>query len=69
MTFSEHLLQLRTERNLLQKDIAKAIGIATKTYQRYEYGEREPDLSTLIALADYYGLSLDELVCRAFPKK
>ena len=69
MTFCEHLLKLRTERNLYQKDVAKAIGIVTKTYQRYEYGEREPDLSTLIALADYYNISLDDLACREFSKK
>ena len=68
MTFSEHLLELRLQNGLSQKGIAQAIGIAVKTYQRYEYGEREPDLSTLIALADYYDLSLDLLVCREFPK-
>ena len=64
MTFSEHLLNLRTARNLSQKDIAEATGLAVHTYQRYEYGEREPQLSTLINLADFYDLSLDELVCR-----
>ena len=69
MTFSEHLLELRLQNGLSQKGIAQAIGIVVKTYQRYEYGEREPDLSTLIALADYYHLSLDDLVCREFPPK
>ena len=64
MTFCEHLLKLRTERGLSQKELAKEVGISTLTYQRYEYGEREPKLSALIALADYYNLSLDELVCR-----
>ena len=64
MTFSEHLSELRKERNLLQKDVAKEIGVALRAYQRYEYGEREPQLSVLIALADFYHLSLDELVCR-----
>ncbi len=64
MSFSEHLLKLRTARNLSQKDIAEAVGLAVHTYQRYEYGEREPQLSTLVKLADFYGLSLDELVGR-----
>lgn len=63
MTFAEHLLQLRKEKGLLQKDVAKAVGVVTRVYQRYEYGEREPQLSTLIALADFYGLSIDALVC------
>jgi len=64
MSFSEHLLKLRTARNLSQKDIAEAVGLAVHTYQRYEYGEREPQLSTLVKLADFYDLSLDELVGR-----
>lgn len=64
MTFSEHLLKLRTERKLLQKDVAKAIDLGLHTYQRYEYGEREPQLSTLVKLADFYDLTLDELVGR-----
>jgi len=65
MTFSEHLLKLRTERNIMQKDLAKELGIGLHTYQRYEYGTREPQLSTLVALADFYDLSMDELVCRS----
>lgn len=64
MTFSEHISNLRENRGLLQKDMAKILGISLHTYQRYEYAEAEPKLSTLIALADYYGLSLDALVCR-----
>lgn len=64
MTFSEHLLQLRTARDLTQKSLAAKIGISWRTYQNYELGLREPPLSTLIALADFYDLPLDELVCR-----
>lgn len=64
MTFCEHIIKLRIERNILQKDLAKALGVSLHTYQRYEYGEREPALSKLIALADFYNMSLDELVCR-----
>ena len=64
MTFAEHLLQLRKQRGLKQTELAKIIGISWRTYQNYELGLREPTLSTLIALADFYGLSLDELVCR-----
>ena len=67
MTFSEHLQQLRTQRNLLQKDVAQEIGIGLHTYQRYEYGERTPPLPVLIALADFYKVTLDDLVCRTPP--
>ena len=64
MTFAEHLLELRTERNVKQQELIQAIGVSLRAYQYYERGEREPSLSTLIALADFYDLSLDELVCR-----
>lgn len=63
MTFPEHLLKLRLENNLSQQAVAGEIGIALRTYQYYERGQREPMLTTLIALADFYDLSLDELVC------
>ena len=64
MKFSEHLVFLREKKKISQKELAKAIGISVHAYQRFEYGEQEPRLSVLIALADFYGLSLDELVCR-----
>ena len=64
MTFPEHLLLLRRAHGLKQTELAEKIGLSWKGYQNYELGLREPKLSTLIALADFYGISLDELVCR-----
>jgi len=64
MKFSENLLRLRTEKKLSQPQLAEKVGISLRAYQYYEKGEREPTLSTLIALADFYDISLDELVCR-----
>ena len=64
MTFAEKLVFLRTGKNISQKDLAKKIGISLHAYQRFEYGEQEPRMSVLVALADYYGITLDELVCR-----
>lgn len=69
MTFPEHLLQLRKAQKLKQTELAPLVGISWRAYQTYERGEREPQMSTLIALADFYGLSLDELVCRDWPKE
>ena len=64
MTFSEHLLYLRKQRGLKQTDVADAVGVTERGYRNYELGLREPQLSTLVALADFYDLSLDDLVCR-----
>lgn len=36
MDFSEHIIQIKNERNLLQKDIASSINITVRNYKRYE---------------------------------
>ena len=63
--FSERLTDLRNEKNLSQAAVAKELGIGARTYQYYEYGEREPHLSTLIRIADFYGVTLDYLAGRS----
>ena len=67
--FSKHMAFLRENRGIMQKEMAKVLGISVHGYQRFEYEEQEPRMSTLIALADFYGLSLDELVCRDWPRE
>lgn len=62
--FSERLVELRDSRNLSQKEVAKEFGVVVRAYQRYEYGEREPQLSVLIRMADFYNVSLDYLAGR-----
>lgn len=64
-TLIDRLTELKTSKNLLQKDIAAGVGLSLRTYQRYEYGEREPSYTVLIALADYFDVSLDYLVGRS----
>ena len=64
MEFYENLLRLRQENGLKQPEVAAGTGISLRAYQNYERGLREPQLSVLIALADFYNISLDELVCR-----
>lgn len=61
---SERLNQLKISRSLMQKEIADGIHIPLRTYQRYEYGEREPNASALLALAEYFNVSIDYLVGR-----
>lgn len=64
MTFAERLVELRTSRNLTQKQVYEAVGMSAPGYQRYEYGQREPAYQKLIALADYFNVSIDYLVGR-----
>ena len=64
MTFHENLLRLRKQRDLTQPQVAEGAGLSLRGYQNYERGLREPSLSALISLADFYDISLEELVCR-----
>lgn len=64
ITLSERLIKLKETNNLLQKDIAKSVGLSLRSYQRYEYGEREPTASIIIKLADYFNVSADYLLGR-----
>lgn len=54
----------RRNRKLTQEQVANILGIPKKTYQNYEREVREADSDVLCALADYYGITLDELVGR-----
>ena len=65
MTFSERIVAIKKEKKILQKDIPAAIGITVRNYQRYEKGEQQPTLPVLIALADYFDVSLDYLCGRS----
>ena len=63
-TFTERLSSLQAAK-CLKKDLCAELGISIMTYYRYERGDREPSLSTLVALADLFGVSLDYLVGRS----
>lgn len=65
MHFPARLKELRQSRNLTQKDVYTAVKMSALGYQRYEYGEREPSFKYLIALADFFDVSLDYLVGRS----
>jgi len=65
MNFHERIRLLRKERGLTQKEAAIALGIGYRAYQCYELDQRCPDLHGLIALADFFDVSLDYLVGRS----
>ena len=65
MDFKTRIKQLRLERKLSQKQLAANTSLTEHAIQRYEYGERKPAFDALIALADYFDVSLDYLVGRS----
>lgn len=56
--------ELREKASLRQIDVAKATGIDQKTLSNYETEKTYPDSYSLIRLADFFGVSIDYLVCR-----
>ena len=60
--FKDNLKELRREKNLGQVDLAKAIGVSKGVISLWENGLREPNMYSLILLAKYFKVSLDELV-------
>lgn len=67
--YSEVLKGLRTKSGLTQTALAKEINISQRAYAHYEKGDREPNIDTLIRLADKYGVPIDILVGRYEIKK
>lgn len=63
-TFGENLRRLRENRQLGQKEIADCIHKSIQAYSQYELGKREPDIETMITLADYFNVTLDRLLGR-----
>lgn len=62
--FGKRLRQIRKERGVSQAKLAKETGILQQSVSYYELGVNEPVLSSLIRLADYFDISLDELAGR-----
>lgn len=65
MDFSARLLFLRKSRGLTQKQLADALALSEIAIQNYEARRRRPAFDVLLALADYFGVSLDYLVGRS----
>lgn len=57
--------KIRIEKGFTQKQIAEGIGVTEQAYQRYEYGKVVPSALVLLALADFFEVSLDYLVGRS----
>jgi transcriptional regulator with XRE-family HTH domain len=56
------LKELRVKKGVTQNEVAIAVGCAKSTYPKYEREEREPDITTLCRLADYFEVTVDYLI-------
>lgn len=58
----ENLKQLRVNSNVQVKDLARKLKMTESAYYNYESGKREPSINVLIAIANFYHISLDDIV-------
>lgn len=64
-TFEERLIALRTAAGVSQQTIGDMLGVTRWSVHNYEVGKNRPDFDGLLALADYFDVSLDYLVGRS----
>ena len=58
------LKELRKKKGISQLRLATDLNTTQNTISRYETGEREPGVSELIKIADYFNVSVDYLIGR-----
>lgn len=63
-TFPRRLQTLREKQRISRKVLSELCGLSPDAVRRYERGEAEPTLSSLILLADYFDIPIDDLIGR-----
>lgn len=59
---SDTLMELRKKRGITQKELGEVLGVSNKTVSKWEKGIIEPDITSMINLSKYYGITIDELI-------
>ena len=59
--FSDNLVQLRKLNDMTQEELAEAVGVTRQAIAKWEAGDSVPDLERSKAIADAFGVSLDDL--------
>lgn len=59
---AENIKNLRRQKNVTQEEFSKYLNISFQTISKWERGESLPDINMLIALANYFDVSTDELL-------
>ncbi len=64
MFLAQNLKYLREQRGLSQRAFSEEIGLSGSAVGMWETEERKPDIEMIIRLAEYFGVTLDDLVLR-----
>ena len=68
MTLGEKISMLRKKEGISQEKLAEVIGVSRQAVTKWENKNANPDTENLIRLAEFFGVSLDEL-CKNVSKK
>ena len=61
-TLGETLRDKRIERGMTQELVAESLGVSRQAVSKWESGKTDPSTANLLALADLYGLPVEELL-------
>lgn len=64
-SFPQRLKQLRARKGISARTLGELCGLSKSSAARYESGERSPSLAAAVAIADFFGVSLDYLAGRS----
>ena len=56
------IAKLRSERGMTQKELSEALNVSDKAISRWETGKGYPDVSSLMALSEFFSVSVNELL-------
>lgn len=62
LLIGENIKRLRRERDLTQEEVANHLGISFQSISKWERGDGYPDITLLPSLANYFDISVDELI-------
>ena len=60
--YARNLAYLRRKHGMTQADVANLLGVSKATSCKYENGDVEPNVEQLIKLADFFGVTMDQIV-------
>ena len=65
MTIGEKIKELRQKNDVTQEKLAEYLRISSQSVSKWECGNALPDIGMLIPLANFFGVSVDEILCRS----
>lgn len=60
--FGKRLKELRIEQKLSQQKLGEKLGFCNQTISFWESGDREPDLDTLLKIAHFFNVAIEDLL-------